>query len=55
MDTLYAITWKYSDNSGFGIVRVYSEQEAAERDLEMLKEHSDTRQFDICAVEYIEG
>lgn len=23
MDTLYAITWKYSDNSASGVVRVY--------------------------------
>lgn len=56
MDTLYAITWKYGDNSGSGVVRVYDTQEAADRDAEMLAENSDgTRQFQVVPVPYIDG
>lgn len=56
MDTLYAITWKYSDNSASGVIRVYESKEVADRDAEMLAEHSDgTRQFQVTPVPYIDG
>ena len=56
MDTLYAITWKYGDNSAGGVIRVYETQATAERDAQMLVEHSDgTRQFHVVPVPYIDG
>lgn len=56
MDTLYVITWKYSDGSAFGVVRVYYTQESAELDEKMLRENSDgTRQFEVVAVPYFDA
>lgn len=55
MDTLYAITWKYYDNSAGGVIRVYEMQATAERDAEMLVEHSDSKQFQVVPVPYIDG
>ena len=39
---VFVVFWKYSDGSGCGIVRAYTEKETAERDLNMLRLHSNT-------------
>ena len=38
---VWAITWKYGDKSGFGIVGLYGKEEIAKGRLEMLTEHGD--------------
>ncbi len=44
------LTYNYSDNSGFGIVRVYKKEDEAhaEKDLELFREHaSDCKNYDL--------
>lgn len=51
--TIYVITWRYSDNSGYGLVRAYCDEEKAREDLKLLEEHGETRRFSIEAVSLI--
>ena len=54
MDTMFAITWKYYDNSAFGVVRVFNCKDHAERDMKILQEHTDSRVFEIVEVPYFD-
>ena len=40
MNDVYVLCWKYSDNSGFGIARVYFNKERSEADLATFSQHS---------------
>jgi hypothetical protein len=42
MDKVYIVHWKWSDNSGYGIIGVFDEQTAAEATFDALIEHGDT-------------
>jgi hypothetical protein len=46
---VWAITWRYYDGSGSGVVRVHADEALAERDLKMLQEHANgsMRQYDL--------
>lgn len=52
MKTVHIILWKYSDRSGFGVVRAYADQGIAEDDLEMLQEHCTEKSFELQEVMY---
>jgi hypothetical protein len=39
--TMFVLWWKYPDGSSCGVSRIYQSAEAAQRDLVLLKEHSD--------------
>ena len=45
MTTIYVICWKYSDGSGFGVVRAYEDEERAQKDLEMMRDICDAREL----------
>ncbi len=43
METIiYVITWRYSDDSGSGVVRAYEQKDNAEEDLRFLDANGDT-------------
>lgn len=50
MDEVWVITWRYSDDSGHGIVRGYEKESEAQLDLAMLREHAQGRLFEIVNV-----
>jgi len=53
MGKAQVICWKYSDGSGCGVVRVYENVEAAEKDLSMLREHCQgMKDFELVETEY---
>lgn len=35
--TIWAITWNYSDNSGYGVLRAYSSEEQARADVKIFE------------------
>lgn len=41
-DGVYVLWWKYSDGSGAGVVRAYRIKEAADEDMEILKDLGDS-------------
>ena len=41
MKTIFVITWKYIDGSGYGTVRAYELRQTAESDLQLLVAHGD--------------
>jgi hypothetical protein len=52
---VWAITWKYGDKSGLGIVGLYGKEEVAKDRLALLVDHGDiTKVFEIHTFE-IEG
>ncbi len=55
MNEVHIITWHWPDKSGFGIVRAYDNEEDAKRDLAMMKQHADSKNFDLATVELIGG
>lgn len=48
---LYVIVWQWHDNSGFGVVRAYRLKSDAERDLKMLREYSESKDFKVVEAE----
>ena len=53
MGKVQVIYWKYSDGSACGVVRVYKNEETAEKDLLMLREHCQgMKDFELVEVEY---
>lgn len=40
--TVHVISWRYSDNSAFGIVGVYDSMDRVEQVLRLLSEHGDS-------------
>lgn len=47
------LTWRYSDNSGGGVIRVYEDEQQARTDMAMLAERCDSRVFDVCDVPFV--
>ncbi len=45
----HVVTWRYSDNSAFGVVSVHRTREGAERMVNLLAKHAETKQFQIDA------
>jgi len=41
MEDVYVIWWRYSDNSGAGVMRAYADRQRAEEDLELLEVNAD--------------
>ena len=52
--TIWAITWRYTDGSDSGCVRVYENKGTAQRDLDMLVAQESMRCHELVAVEYID-
>lgn len=48
---IYLVTWNYSDKSGWGVVAYSVSRGPAERLCAILKEHGETRQFDVLEVQ----
>ena len=55
METIYVICWNYSDRSNGGIVQAYTNEEDAQRMLELLEEQNEgLRKFSIESVYLID-
>lgn len=46
-ELVHIVTWRYPDNSAFGVVSVHRTKAGAERMLGLLKTHAETKRFDI--------
>lgn len=46
-EPVYIVTWRYPDNSAFGVVSVHRTKAGAERMVGLLKTHAETKRFDI--------
>lgn len=55
MKEVYALTWWYSDNSSFGIARVYVSRSAAEADLALMDLHCTDKVWSIIVTDFIGG
>lgn len=47
METVYVIWWRYSDNSGAGVVRAYADRQRAEEDMEAFTHGENGRVYEI--------
>lgn len=50
IELTHVVTWRYSDNSAFGVVSVHRTLGGAERMVALLKTHAETKRFDIESV-----
>lgn len=46
-ELVHIVTWRYPDNSAFGVVSVHRAKASAERMVDLLKAHAETKRFDI--------
>ncbi|MBW8783012.1 MAG: hypothetical protein JF599_14165 [Verrucomicrobia bacterium] len=44
---VHVVTWRYGDNSAFGVVSVHPTRGGAERMVNLLEKHAETKQFKI--------
>lgn len=46
-ELVHIVTWRYPDGSAFGVVSVHRTKAGAERMVDLLKAHAETKRFDI--------
>lgn len=55
MKDIYVVTWKYCDNSGFGVVRSFESEDRAGDLASLLRLHSSDKDFSVAVVKLEEG
>lgn len=52
--TVYVLWWKYFDGSGVGIERVYTDMLKANSDLNLIRAHSDSKDWNVTELQVTE-
>ncbi len=50
MPTVYVLTWRYSDNSGGGVIRAFASEADADELAELLRAYAETRQYEVVQI-----
>ena len=51
---IWVITWRYTDGSGSGCIRVFENKDTAQRDMDLLEMQDSPRCYELAEVEYID-